>query len=189
MVKITYVQKGFKLSSKSKGYISTKIEKHEELLTKATNITVHVRQNENYPPDKRFRMEVSVNMPHTFIKVEDRGKSVEALIDILEVLLKRKITRYVEQFKKWEKQEPWKIKEAKESVEIYSEPVYSFTDYSPIVKRQKLETNRPMHIGEAIERLEMSGKNSFLYKDIITDKYAMLFRDEDGKYVLTETDV
>lgn len=189
MVNPTYVQKGFKLSSKSKNYVLTKLKKHEQLLAKAQSITVHVRFNDNYPPNRKFRMEVSVNMPHTFIKVGDRGVSVESLIDSLEVLLKRKITRYVEQFKKWEKQEPWKVKEAKVSAEEYFEPSYDYSDYQPVVKQLKSETNRPMHTGEAIERLEMSGKRAYLFKNIASEKYAMLYRNDEDEYELTETDV
>ncbi|HRN86564.1 MAG TPA: HPF/RaiA family ribosome-associated protein [Candidatus Dojkabacteria bacterium] len=189
MVDPTYVQKGFKLSEKSKEYINTKLKKHAELLSKSTSITVHVRSNKNYPPNKQYRMEINVTMPHIFIKVEERGVSVEALIDSLEVLLKRKLTRYQEQFKKWEKQEPWKIKEAKESAEEFVEQDYSYSDYKPVVKNLKFETNRPMHVGEAIERLEMSGKNAFLFRNIASEKYSMLYRNSDDEYELTEADV
>jgi ribosomal subunit interface protein len=189
MVEPTYVQKGFKLSEKSRDYVYMKLKKHEELLTKATSINIHVRSNKNYPPNKQYRMEINVTMPHIFIKVEERGVTVEALIDTLEVLLKRKLTRYQEQFKKWDKQEPWKIKEAKESAEQYSEPNYNYTDYKPVVKNLKFDTNRPMHVGEAIERLEMSGKNAFLFRNIASEKYSMLYRNNDDEYELTEADV
>lgn len=189
MVEPTYVQKGFKLSKKSQEYIQTKLSKHEELLSKATSINVMVRENKNYPTNKQYRMEININMPHTFIKVEERGFSVESLIDTLEVLLKRKLTRYQEQFKKWDKQEPWKVKEAKESVEDYIEPNYDYTNYQPVVKISKLDTNRPMHVGEAIERLEMSGKNAFLFRNISTNKYSLLYRNDDDEYELIEADV
>jgi ribosome-associated translation inhibitor RaiA len=189
MVEPTYVQKSFKLSAKSKDYIYTKLKKHEELLSKATSINVHVRANKNYPPNKQYRMEINVTMPHIFIKVEERGVTIEALIDSLEVLLKRKLTRYLEQFKKWEKQEPWKIKEAKESAEEFVEQNYNYSDYKPVVKNIKFETNRPMHVGEAIERLEMSGKKAFLFRNIASEKYSMLYRNNDDEYELTEADV
>ena len=114
---------------------------------------------------------------------------MESLIDTLEVLLKRKLTRYQEQFKKWDKQEPWKVKEAKESVEDYIEPNYDYTNYQPVVKISKLDTNRPMHVGEAIERLEMSGKNAFLFRNISTNKYSLLYRNDDDEYELIEADV
>lgn len=189
MTPITYVQKGLRLNSKTKQYIEEKIKKHAELLAKSTNITIFVRFNNNYPPVNKYRMEISVTMPHTFIKVEDRGISPEELIDKLEVLLKRKLTRYIEQFKKWEKQEPWKIKEAKESVEEYHEQVYDYSDYQPIVKSTPIETSRPMHVGEAIERMEMSGRNSYLFKNYATDKYSMLYRNNYDEYELIEADV
>lgn len=188
MVDVTYIQKGFRLSEKNKHYILEKLMKHEELLGKATGISVFLRFNNKYPQDRKFRMEISVSMPHTFIKVENRGISVEELTDRLEVLLKRKLKRYVEQYKKWEKQEPWKIKEAKELISDF-EDESGYTDYQPTVKTSKLETNRPMHVGEAIERLEMSGKNAFLFKNYITDKYGMLIRNEYDEYELIEADV
>ncbi len=163
--------------------------KHRELLEKATGISVLTRFNENYPPDRKYRMEISVTMPHTFIKVEERGMTLESLIDELEVILKRKVQRYLGQFQKWERHEPWRISEAKEqAVDDFIES-YDYSNYQPVVKRVKLETNRPMHVGEAIERLEMSGRGAILFKDYETERYAMLTKDSEGNYELTEADV
>lgn len=189
MVEITFVQKGHKLNAQTKKYIQEKIRKHQELLDKATGISVLTRFNENYAPDRKYRMEISLSMPHTFIKVEERGLSPESLIDQLEVILKRKVKRYLGQFKKWEKQEPWKVAEARELADKHSDENYDYTDYQPVVKHLKLESNRPMHVGEAIERLEMSGKNSILFKNYSTDKYAMLYKDDLDEYELTDADV
>lgn len=189
MLEITFIQKGHKLNSKSKSYINEKITKHQELLSKATGISVLTRYNENYAPDRRYRMEISLSMPHTFIKVEERGFSLESLIDQLEVLLRRKVKRYLGQFNKWEKQEPWKVVEARELANNYNEDDYDYSDYQPVVKQSKLDSTRPMHIGEAIERLEMSGKNAILFKNYSTDKYAMLYRDDRDEYELIEADV
>jgi hypothetical protein len=46
-----------------------------------------------------------------------------------------------------------------------------------------------MHVGEAIERLEMSGKKAFLFRNIASEKYSMLYRNNDDEYELTEADV
>ncbi len=190
MVEISFIQKGFRITEKKKGYVKDKLSKHSELLEKAIGISVFIRFNNNYPQDIKYRMEISVSMPHTFIKVENRGMSVEELIDKLEVLLKRKLTRYLEQYKKWEKKEPWKVREAQELIDNYEEIIESgYADYQPTIKKSKLETNRPMHIGEAIERLEMSGKNSFLFRNYESEKYAMLYRNGFEEYELIEADV
>lgn len=189
MVEISFVQKGHKLNSATKKYIRDKIMKHQELLEKATSISVLTRYNESYAPDRKYRMEISLSMPHIFIKVEERGMSPESLIDQLEVILKRKVKRYLGQYKKWEKQEPWKIVEARELADEHHEESYDYTDYQPTVRTLKLESNRPMHVGEAIERLEMSGKNAILFKNYATDTYAMLYKDYLDTYELTEADV
>lgn len=189
MQEISYVQKGHKLTHEEREYIEEKLMKHQELLEKATGISVLTRFNENYPPDRKYRMEISLTMPHIFIKVEDRGMTLESLIDQLEVILKRKVKRYLGQFNKWEKSEPWKITEAKEQVEEHLDETYDYANYQPAVRKLKLETSRPMHVGEAIERLEMSGKNAILFKNYSTEKYAMLSKEREGGYELTEADV
>lgn len=186
---MSFVQKGHKLTSGEREYIQEKLMKHQELLEKATGISILTRFNENYPPDRKYRMEISLSMPHTFIKVEDRGMTLESLIDQLEVLLKRKIKRYLGQFKKWDKSEPWKITEAKEHLEGYIDETYDYANYQPAVRKLNLDTNRPMHVGEAIERLEMSGRNAILFKNYSTEKYAMLTKDGEEGYELTEADV
>lgn len=189
MVEITFVQKNYKLTADTKDYIEGKIMKHDELLEKATGISVLIRYNEDYDPDKKYRMEISLSMPHTFIKVEERGMSPESLIDQLEVLLKRKVKRYLGQYKKWEKEEPWKTVEARELAQENFDDGYDYSDYQPTVKKQKMESSRPMHVGEAIERLEMSGKYAILFRSYDTNNYAMLYKDDLGGYELIEADV
>ena len=79
MVEISFIQKGFRITEKKKGYVKDKLSKHSELLEKAIGISVFIRFNNNYPQDIKYRMEISVSMPHTFIKVENRGMSVRCV--------------------------------------------------------------------------------------------------------------
>lgn len=187
MTEITLIQKGFKIDEDVKAYIEEKLLKHKKLLAKATNINVLIKFNKSYPPNMRYRMEIAVAMPHTFIKVEDRASSPTELVDILEVTLKRKITRYNQQFKKWEKHEPWKVKETNKLLPTMDSEDENFFNYEPNVKKETIDTTRAMHVGEAIERLEMSGRNAYLFKNLKSDSYAMLFRSPNQEYIIIET--
>ena len=60
------------------------------------------------------------------------------------------------------------------------------TDYDPYIKKKYYEDDSPMHPAEAVERMELLGHNSFIFKNIETGAYAMLYRRDKGGYGLVE---
>lgn len=188
MPDIQFLGRGINLNAQTKEYISEKLQKHSYILDKATQINVIVSDVAKSEGSKKtIKVEINTSMPHAFIKVEDRGSEIKAIVDKLEVILKRRLTRYEGQFKRWEKEIPWKVKGLEEITDReLGNPLENYTNYEPIIKRKEYDDDSPKHPAEAIERMEMLGHNSFLFRNINSGKYAMLYKRENGGYGLVE---
>ncbi|KXK26233.1 MAG: putative sigma-54 modulation protein [candidate division WS6 bacterium OLB20] len=188
MTDIVFTARNFTLSQKEQEYIARKISKHERLLEAATSISVVAERNGSHSrEDKRFKLEFLISMPHAFIKVSDRGSELDALADQLEVVLKRRLTRYHDSSQRWENQTPWRAEEIDRQLEphVVTEPE-QYTDYVPEIRRKQYEDESPLHPAEAVERMELLGYNCFLFKNMESGKYAMLYKREAGGYGLVE---
>ena len=56
-----------------------------------------------------------------------------------------------------------------------------------IVKRKKVEL-KPMDEDEAITQMELMGHDFYLFKNVETDKIAIIYRRKDNNYGLMEED-
>lgn len=189
MLDIQYIGKNIKISDKVQGYVQEKLSKHEKLLEKNTGITVLIKENKSNSGDTRnYKMEISANMPHAFIRVEGRGSEISSIIDELEVLLKRRLKRYHDQFQKWQKEVPWRVREIEDTLEDvpdYEENI-SYKDYEPEIKVKEYSDDTPLHPAEAIEKMELIGHECFLFNNIETGKYSMIYKRSDGGYGLVQ---
>ncbi|MCA9383326.1 ribosome-associated translation inhibitor RaiA [Candidatus Dojkabacteria bacterium] len=189
MLDIQYIGKNIKISDKIQDYVQEKLSKHEKLLEKNTGITVLIKENKSNSGDTRnYKMEISSNMPHAFIRVEGRGSEISSIIDELEVLLKRRLKRYHDQFQKWQKEVPWRVREIEDTlndVPDYEENI-SYKDYEPEIKVKEYSDDTPLHPAEAIEKMELIGHECFLFNNIETGKYSMIYKRSDGGYGLVQ---
>ena len=95
MREIKFTAKNLELTKSLEEYAREKIGKYKELLEEANLIEVEMINKKSHSGvDTDFKLEINVNMPKAFIKVEDFGSDLYALIDKLEVTLARRLKRY-----------------------------------------------------------------------------------------------
>jgi len=170
-------------------YIVQKMTKYERIFDVATTIkvecTAHVAAR---GVDQDFRVEISMHLPRVVARVEKDGGDLYAIVDEITDVLARKVKRYKDKLRQWEGKIPWKIAEAGASLdtEDLSEDVYT-QGYTPrVVKRKKIEDCTPISEEEAIERMEMLGHESFLFKSRDTKRFAMVYKRKRGGYGIVE---
>jgi len=188
MLKIIFQASNVKLSPETKKYLKQKLNKLANLLTKSTSILVFISHtNPSNKGGESYKVEITIKMPKAFIKLEDQGPVINSVIDLLETPLKRRLERYRNRYKRWQKGESWKTIEIDRTV--YKEPEKALEDYQnylPAIKRKYYDEDRPLHPAEAIEQMELLGHNAFLFKNIESDKYAMIYKRKKGGYGLIE---
>lgn len=184
--------RGVKVTDAIKKKIKEIILKHEKLLTKVNKIEVELKQsNPHKGVDADLKLEITITMPKVIIRVEEVGSDFYSIIDKMDPIIKRRLVRYHDYKRQLEGKESWKIvgrRKFEEAIGELDEDIYaSNSDILPVISRFKqFNQNSPMHPAEAIERMELIGHEAFLFKNIETDKYSMVYKRRDGTYGLVE---
>jgi len=182
-VRFTFL--GMDSSDALKEYAFSKISKREDLMMKALNIEVAFKEQKASKGVKDdFRIDISVELPETPVRVTERGEDMYANIDKAVDTLVRRLNRYFEMKEHWGGTKAWEVMDVEE---VKEEMVDDYTDYVPqIAKRKKIQDMSPLEEGEAIERLEMLGYDSYLFRNKKTDKISLLYKRKDGSYGIVE---
>lgn len=183
---IRYTFLGMDSSDALKEYAWEKISKREDLLDHATSIEVAFRQSKaKKGVDSDFRIDISVDLPETPVRVEERGEDMYANIDLAADTLIRRLQRYVDRKASWSGEKDWKVEEGEPTLDQLD--IDDYSDYIPkIVRRKKITDTSPLEEGEAIERMEMLGYDFFLFRNKSTDKVSAIYRRKDGSYGIVE---
>lgn len=192
MMKIKILGRNYKIPKSVKDYLTQKINKHSNFLKKATTINAIITENKTPEGNVRnMKLEINLYLPNAFIKVEERGQNILALIDQVEELLKRRLKRYHDYFKRWSKKNSKFSMDQEDAVFELDEEVVneSILNYSPTIKRKEYENNRPLNPVEAAEMMELIGHSSYLFKNIENGRYAMIYKRSElagGGYGLVQ---
>jgi putative sigma-54 modulation protein len=188
--KITFV--GMDTSEALKEYILEKISRKESLLKDATSIEIFFKENKySRGVDQDFRLDINVNLPNSPVRVEQSGKDMYANVDLALDTLNRRLSRYSDRKTYWEGTRPWKVLEAEAAMEALTEDVENelddYSDYVPSIATRKVIKNMEvLEEAEAIERMELSGYDQFLFKNKGTGKLSMVYRRKQGGYGLVQ---
>jgi putative sigma-54 modulation protein len=182
--------RGVKITKGIEDKINDMLSKHKQFLKAANKIEVELKENISHAGvEKDLKVEVTITMPKVLIRVEESGSDFYAIVDEVDPVLRRRLVRYQDRKRLWDGQGSWRVAEREKfqkDLEKVSEDVYADnTDIPPIITRHKeYSQNSPMHPAEAIERMELLGHEAFLFKDIETGRYSMVYKKRDGTYGL-----
>lgn len=185
-IKISFV--GMESTEALKTYTIDKMMKNENFLNQATSIEVFLKQttaNKGVKDD--FRIDINVVLPELRIRVEERGENMYANIDNAVDTLSRRLSRYNDMKDQWSGKKPWKLVEAERFLDEDEENMGIDTNYVPKITRRKvMDDMTPLEEAEAIERMEMSGYDQYLFKNKSSNKISMIYKRIDGGYGLVE---
>jgi putative sigma-54 modulation protein len=190
IIKISFV--GMKPSDSLKEYVTEKLERRKKLLKEATSIEVFFKENIHRRGVKEdFRVDITVILPNSPIRVEQSGEDMYANIDLAMDTLDRRLKRYRDRRGYLEGVKPWKVLEADAALQALTEEVEGelddYSDYVPkIAVRKTVKDIGPMEEAEAIERMELLGYDQFLFLNKATGKISMIYRRRRGGYGLVE---
>ncbi len=180
---------GMDITEAIKDYINDKLSKYENIFEIATNIRVECSEHvAARGVDKDFKVEVLMNLPRTQARVEKKGADLYAAIDEVTDVLVRKVKKYKGKLRQWEGKAPWKTLGPEEELDVEEDDKsWYFPHYIPkIERRKKLDNCTPISEAEAIERMEMLGYDSFLFKNKKSGQYCMIYRRRQGGYGIVE---
>ena len=182
-VRFTFL--GMDSSNALKEYALDKLSKRKDLLDRAISMEVAFKEHKASRGVKNdFRVDISVDLPETPVRITERGEEMYANIDRAVDVLVRRLNRYVDMKDHWGGTKAWEVMDIDTDTEIEED---QYSNYVPkIAKRKKIDTMSPLEEGEAIERMEMLGYDSFLFRSKATDKISLVYKRKDGSYGIVE---
>jgi len=186
-IQITFV--GMDPTQALKKYVLDKISKYDHLLDEAMGVDVVLKEYTKRKGVKEdFRVDITVKLPKSTVRVEVSGENMYANIDEASDTLARRLKRYSDKKAYWEGITPWKVLEADELLKgVVESEKDTYADYVPTIKvRKKVEDMSPLEEGEAIERMELLGYDQILFRSKSSGKISMIYRRKQGGYGLVE---
>lgn len=168
---------GFSLEDQQKEYIERKLEvlqRYSQNISEETmDIDVSVIFNESLGQDEKYDLKVVVSVPGASFRSEVQALSPEEGVDLIHDKLKRQIDRYKSKFIRMHRRNVVRDTQVEGLVGELTED----DGLDPRVNKRKLFTNLiPMTEKEAIENMEMLGHGFFLFVNVATDRYNMVYK-------------
>lgn len=177
--------RGVEVTEAIKQYIEEKIQRIN-FIELSTAIHCEVSYAKGHRgADQDFAFRILVDMPSAVVRIRKEGKDLYALVDEVVDSADSKMVKYKDNLRKWEGSESWpEAQVIADEAEQKSENIDAqYLNYKPQIRRKILAELSPISIEEALARMELLGKNYFLFKDISTGKLALL-TFEEGEYLL-----
>lgn len=189
-MKVLITGRGVKVTSGIRDKIEKMLKKHEKFLRISNKVEVELKESVSHlGVESDLKVEITITMPKVLIRVEEKGQDFYTIIDGIDPVLRRRLIRFHDRKKLWEGEGSWRVVDKEQfekdlehaSYDNYADGV----DVPPIITRYKeFSQNSPMHPAEAVERMELLGHEAFLFKDIETGRYSMIYKKGDGTYGL-----
>lgn len=154
-----------------------KFTKHEDLLENVTKLEIFLKQRvQNRGVLQDFVVEINANVAKSQIHVEETGDDMYSILDRVSDVFYRKLRRYFEKKQNWEGSTPWRVLEAENQNAQEPDEIDDFAEYTPtIVERRSMAYLSPMEEAEAIERMELEGLSSYLFRRV-DGKWCMVYK-------------
>ncbi|MBN1373877.1 ribosome-associated translation inhibitor RaiA [Candidatus Dojkabacteria bacterium] len=175
---------GMEITQAISDYIEKKFSKFDRFVDFITEVRVRCKELKASRGVKEdFKVEVTVAVPGTIIRVEKSGSDIYLLVDEIERVVIRKLNRYKELSEDFKKGSlPEKFYE-----NIHTPDDAFYTSYIPkVIRRKKIASPVPMSEAEAIERMELADLTFFMFKNRSNNEWAVVYKRDDGTYGIVE---
>ena len=156
-------------------YIDRKMGKLNRRLPNIMESKVEITEEKTKSPQQRFVVQITVNSNGTLLRGEDRGEDMLAAIDKVVAIMNRQIERYKGRLYKKGRGTSLARGQLKEELEQPSQ----------VVKVKRFNVKQ-MSVDEAIAQMELLGHDFFLFFNLDTAGFSIVYRRNDGGYGLIE---
>jgi ribosomal subunit interface protein len=164
-------------------YVQRKVAKHDAEAKELTALVCNINL-ESSKAGKTYCITLETAMTHSGFIVREKGSDIYKLIDDLSDKFRTRLVKMLDKQNDnpAQQQDPmWMdafISDTQGDYNVAFDPGESHKKM--IVERKKYFDNSPLHIEEAIEMMEMVGRPCFLFKNISTGKYAVVYKVDSG---------
>jgi len=184
-MELQVTSKNIEVTSSLRSLVEKKVGKLTRFLPTIREVKVELAHEKAKSPKQRFTAQITVNSNGVLLRGEEKAENLQTALDAVAEVMARQIKRYKE--KRYDK---GRGKSAVRQTDVIMPAPEPETTTIPdsVVKVKKFQV-KPMPVAEAAEQMELLGHNFFLFINSETNKFNCLYRRDDGKYGLIETDL
>ena len=161
------------ITQSMKNYAEEKLEKLDKYLENSDEVTGTLLFKVNGPKQK---IEVTIPLKNYTLRVEEEGQDFYAVVDTSIDKLERQIRKNKTRLSSKRKEKVDFVLDFEEDQE---------ENKNQIVKRKTVEL-KPMDEEEAILQMELLNHDFYMFKDIDTDKIAVIYKRKHNDYGIIE---
>ncbi|MQS75843.1 ribosome hibernation-promoting factor, HPF/YfiA family [Companilactobacillus halodurans] len=180
MLTINVRGENIEVTSSIREYVEKRLSKMEKYFSGESNPIAHV--NLKTYPSKGTKVEVTIPLPYITLRAEEVNDDLYAGIDLVVDKLERQVKKFKTRVNR----------KSREGGSVKDLPLDDITpddtqeDASEIVRTKRLSL-KPMDAEEAVLQMEMLGHEFFIFEDSETNGASIVYKRNDGKYGLIET--
>ena len=193
-MELTVKSRNSKLSDRQHAHIEEKLRKLDRYLDGITEIHVDVRQELHRDAGEVYRVQATLTgLNGVLMRAEERSADLYAAIDAVQAVLQRQIRRYKDKY--WHRARRAKqiaaeaathaaVVPAPGNEPVTADDVLGGMEEAPQrdILRSKTFRLQPLHVDDAIERMELLGHTFFVYQDVGDGRISIVYRRNDGNY-------
>lgn len=161
-------------------YIQKKLDRVETYLADASEARVEISKEETKSPSDKYVVQITINSNGILLRAEEHESDIRAAIDAASHVIERQARRY--KTKRYMKKRRMTRRDAVSS----PVPVEGGEEKPAKVVKLKRYDIQPMTTDQATEKMELLGHDFFFFFNIDSDRYAVVYRRDDGDYGLIE---
>ncbi len=177
-----------KVNPEHKNYVVEKIEAlssfGDRVDDSSTRVKVEIKKAINRTEGKHVECQITMAVPRSILRAEVHANQVGEAIDLAVAKLKKQISRYTSKKHRRDKEGRW-IQEPSAAEIPPMDEEYTASEIT-ITRRKRYSNTEPMHEDEAIEQMELIGHNCFIFDNLDTGRFSMIYKKEDGTYGIIE---
>ena len=160
-------------------YVQKRSNKHEKYFEINSDVIAHI--NLKVYPDHTAKVEVTIPLPYLVLRAEDTTDDMYKSIDFVSEKLERQIRKYKTRINRKSREKGLKdffyedLEEEKKAPKEFD-----------IVRNKHLDL-KPMSAEEAVLQMDLLGHDFFVFEDADTNGTSIVYRRNDGRYGLIET--
>ncbi|MCT3033895.1 ribosome hibernation-promoting factor, HPF/YfiA family [Pediococcus parvulus] len=169
-----------------RNYVEKRISKLEKYFDSSVNAKAHV--NLKVHPDKTAEVEVTIPLPYLVLRAEETSPDLYASVDLVTDKLERQIRKYKTKINRKSREKGYKgVEVPGADLDADDEDTDSSESKFDIVRTKRVSL-KPMDSEEAVLQMDMLGHDFFIYQDAESDAVNIVYRRNDGRYGLIESD-
>ena len=179
MLKINVRGENIEVTGAIREYVEKRLAKLEKFFDNTADSTAHV--NLKVYSDKTAKVEVTIPLPYLVLRAEETSPDMYASIDLVTDKLERQIRKYKTRINRKSREKGLKdffyedLEEEKKTPKEFD-----------IVRNKHLDL-KPMNAEEAVLQMDLLGHDFFVFEDADTNGTSIVYRRNDGRYGLIET--